>query len=221
MGKDAYYFSHDCNADIDPKMVSMMLEYKATGYGWYFIILSAMREQENYKLLLDKNIFKYLSRRCYTNAKKIEKFIQDCVETFKLFQISENFLFSSSFLERMEMKEKKSKSYSERGKKGMATRWSDDNLAITNGNNKRKVKESKGKENNTIKGEFFTKPSLEEINAYCTERKNDVSAQKFFDFYESKGWMVGKNKMKDWKAAVRNWEKPKEKVEEKPYNAYQ
>ena len=52
----------------------------------------------------------------------------------------------------------------------------------------------------------FTPPTFEEVQAYCTERKNNVDPERFIDFYASKGWMVGKNKMKDWKAAVRNWE---------------
>lgn len=50
-------------------------------------------------------------------------------------------------------------------------------------------------------------PSLEEVTAYCNERHNKIDPQTFIDFYESKGWMVGKNKMKDWKACVRTWEK--------------
>lgn len=53
----------------------------------------------------------------------------------------------------------------------------------------------------------FTPPTLEEIRTYCLERKNTVDASKWFDFYSSKGWMVGSNKMKDWKSAVRTWEK--------------
>ena len=52
----------------------------------------------------------------------------------------------------------------------------------------------------------FIKPTVAEIEAYCIERKNSVSAQRFFDFYQSKNWMVGRNAMKDWQAAVRNWE---------------
>ena len=62
----------------------------------------------------------------------------------------------------------------------------------------------------------FTPPTLAEVQAYCLERGNNVDAERFIDFYSSKGWMVGKNKMKDWKAAVRNWEsrdKPKPTVE--------
>ena len=52
----------------------------------------------------------------------------------------------------------------------------------------------------------FKKPTIEEIQAYCQERKNDVSAERFFNFYESKGWRVGNQAMKDWMAAVRTWE---------------
>ena len=57
------------------------------------------------------------------------------------------------------------------------------------------------------KSDRFTPPSLEDVQNYCLERNNSVDPQAFIDFYESKGWMVGKNKMKDWKAAVRTWER--------------
>lgn len=53
----------------------------------------------------------------------------------------------------------------------------------------------------------FKKPTLDEVQQYCSERKNDISAEKFIDYYESNGWKVGRNSMKDWKATVRNWEK--------------
>lgn len=53
----------------------------------------------------------------------------------------------------------------------------------------------------------FIKPTVEEIAEYCRERNNGIDAQQFYDFYESKGWLIGKNKMKDWKAAVRTWER--------------
>jgi hypothetical protein len=56
------------------------------------------------------------------------------------------------------------------------------------------------------KSKRFTPPSLEDVRSYCLERKNNVNYQKFIDFYTSKGWYVGKNKMKDWKASIRNWE---------------
>lgn len=53
----------------------------------------------------------------------------------------------------------------------------------------------------------FIKPTIKMIIKYCKERKNNIDAETFYDFYESKGWLVGKNKMKDWKAAIRTWEK--------------
>ncbi len=83
-----------------------------------------------------------------------------------------------------------------------------------------KVKKSKVKESKDIcgvnptdtptKSSKFIPPTLEEVKAYCTERHNSVDAEKWHDFYQSKNWMIGKNKMKDWKAAVRTWEKEKQ-----------
>ena len=53
----------------------------------------------------------------------------------------------------------------------------------------------------------FVPPTLEEVKAYCAERKNNVDAARFIDYYTANGWLIGKNKMKDWKAAVRTWER--------------
>ena len=57
------------------------------------------------------------------------------------------------------------------------------------------------------KAKRFVKPTINEIQDYCIERNNNVNAEHFFDYYESNGWKVGKNSMKDWKAAVRTWER--------------
>lgn len=59
----------------------------------------------------------------------------------------------------------------------------------------------------TTKRKRFEKPSISDIQQYCIERNNNVNAEQFFDYYESNGWKVGKNSMKDWKAAVRTWER--------------
>jgi len=74
----------------------------------------------------------------------------------------------------------------------------------------------KGKEQGTGSGEVspsaprpkrFTHPTLEEVKAYCQERKNGIDAEQFMNRYESNGWLVGKSPMKNWQAAVRTWEK--------------
>lgn len=75
------------------------------------------------------------------------------------------------------------------------------------------LKENNTSINNTsirkeiYKEKKFKKPTLEEVQAYCKERNNNVNAEQFIDFYESNGWKVGKNSMKDWKASVRTWER--------------
>lgn len=62
----------------------------------------------------------------------------------------------------------------------------------------------------------FKKPTLDEVKAYCRERMNMVDAEKWYDYYASNGWKVGKNPMKDWKAAVRTWEKSGYNNQSKP-----
>ena len=63
------------------------------------------------------------------------------------------------------------------------------------------------KETEKEKEKRFAKPSLEEVQAYCKERNNNVDAERFINFYTSKGWKVGNQPMKDWKACVRTWER--------------
>ena len=72
--------------------------------------------------------------------------------------------------------------------------------------------QSESKSNTKSKAEIgaqvrFTPPTVGEVAEYCMERGNGVDAEQFVDFYSSKGWKVGSQPMKDWKAAVRTWEK--------------
>lgn len=61
-------------------------------------------------------------------------------------------------------------------------------------------------EKENTKRKRFIKPTIDEIQEYCNERNSGINAEAFYDFYESKNWYVGKNKMQDWKACVRTWE---------------
>jgi hypothetical protein len=60
----------------------------------------------------------------------------------------------------------------------------------------------------------FIIPTFNDVLEYCMQNNLDVDGVKFINFYESKGWMVGKNKMKDWKAAIRTWVKPKQEIQQ-------
>ena len=75
-------------------------------------------------------------------------------------------------------------------------------------------KDSKGESVRGEKAKRFYPPTIDEVKQYCEERKNNIDPMAFIDFYSSKGWMIGKNRMKDWKAAVRTWER-KRKEESK------
>lgn len=85
------------------------------------------------------------------------------------------------------------------------------NATVTqcNATDKEEDKDIDIEEENIIRAKTtkFIPPTVEEVEAYCFERANRVNAEQFVDFYSAKGWMLGKNKMKDWKAAVRTWER--------------
>ena len=75
-------------------------------------------------------------------------------------------------------------------------------------------KDRLGEDSNNKGTHKFVPPTLEEVKNYCQERNNGVDPNKWYDHYTAVGWKIGKNPMKDWKAAVRGWEKKKEvKVE--------
>lgn len=111
---------------------------------------------------------------------------------------------------------------SEAGKAGAAARWQNGKRIFANGKNS-KAMTANGKNGNTetkteidtlpsYDGEgdkragHFTPPSADDVADYVREQGYHVNAERFVAFYEQKGWMVGKNRMKDWKAAVRSWE---------------
>jgi hypothetical protein len=72
---------------------------------------------------------------------------------------------------------------------------------------KEEKEEEKEEEEKKPRAGKFIPPTVTEVSSYCKERKNDVDAERFCDFYQSKNWYVGKNKMRDWRASVRTWEK--------------
>lgn len=80
----------------------------------------------------------------------------------------------------------------------------------------RATKEEEKEEKNIKR---FIPPTVEEVAVYCQARRNNIEPEAFIDYYASKGWMVGKNKMKDWRAAVRNWER-RQKAEEPQVEKY-
>lgn len=145
--------------------------------------------------------------------------------------------------EQIDREYKKYAAKCERNRENVMKRYSNEyerNQSYSNATNtktKKKTKtRTKTKEKENIEGvpggtpadkppktRAFVPPSVEEVRAYCLERGNGIDSQYFVDYYDSNGWMVGKTKMKDWKATVRRWEANErkngsgaERKEEKP-----
>ena len=93
-----------------------------------------------------------------------------------------------------------------------------DHILITNNN--KELNNTNDSSKQRVCAPKFTPPSVDDVRSYCLERGNDVDPETFVDFYTSKGWKVGKNSMKDWKAAVRTWEKRKPKPIQKSGNEF-
>lgn len=216
--KDAYYFSHDSNARNDEKILAMRSVYGAEGYGMYFMIIEILREQTGYVIEVNKYAYGSLAIQLQSSVKKVEKFINDCVNEFSLLTIKDDFLFSESLLRRMEIVD----SVSEKRKNASITRWNKKNRDANGMQMDNKCKandeqlESKEEENRIEENRIDKKiqniipPELEWVEKYCEERKNEIDVEKFMNYYTSNGWQIGKTKMKDWQAAIRTWEKNRE-----------
>lgn len=88
-----------------------------------------------------------------------------------------------------------------------------ENTPNVNGNDNEDTKENSPSES---KRKVFVPPTVDEVEEYCNKRRNGIDPEAFVAFYESKGWKVGNQRMKDWKAAVITWEKKKKKDEKPP-----
>lgn len=156
MAKEAYYFSHDSNARRDPKILAMRNEFGNQGYGWYWILVEMLSEQEDYKLKHTKWVTNAIAMELLCDVNGAESFVKSCIDDYELFESDGEHFWSESLLRRMNLKEAKRKRRVEAGKKGAQSRWSDNNaIALPKQPDSDAVakdgkgKESKGKESKT------------------------------------------------------------------------
>lgn len=93
-------------------------------------------------------------------------------------------------------------------------------ISNTNTNTKESTTKKSITKNTNNRGNVFIPPTVDEVREYCYQRQNNIDPESFVDFYASKGWMVGKSKMKDWKAAVRTWERNRKGSQQSTGNPY-
>lgn len=220
--KDAYYFSHDANAQDDPKCMILIDQLGMEGYGIFWALIEKLRSEKDYKLPFA--VLPSLARRWGTSKEKVET----VVKIYGLFVVEDEDFFSARLVRSMSEKSEKARISAE-------TRWQQqrenqllnanvcDRIKSQVRNDAIKVKERKVKESILLadkpqKIEKFSKPGKGEIISYLSaEHKIDEFtgmgiADMFYDHFESNGWKIGgKAQMKDWKAAMRTWLRNRDK----------
>ncbi|HEY9542984.1 Lin1244/Lin1753 domain-containing protein [Prevotella sp.] len=214
--KEVFYFQHDYNARNDPKLQDVLIEHGVGGIGVFWCIIEQMYEQDGF---LPLKSCKSIAFALHIDCNLVESVVLD----FGLFQNDGTNFWSNSVKSRLD----KRKEVKEARKNAALKRWESirkmqmqskgDANAIQDIS---KEKERKGKEskvNNTISNDIemekaksakrFRSPTLQEVQNYISEKGYSIDAEAFIAFYESKGWMVGKNKMKDWRMAIVTWSK--------------
>lgn len=228
--KKSFYFSHDSNARNDEKIIRLRMDYGAKGYGIYFMLIEMLMESSDYKLFKNYSV---LAFHLHSTSEVVQAVIEN-YGLFE-FSDDSDFFYSVSLIQRLkpleQLRESRRKAgiksgEARRAKAGVKANVSDkkgevnDSVVgmqqVCNKLGKCKVEgstaDSKTGEDvinvgNILKTKQlrFVPPTIQELEKYCSESKLKINAGSFLDYYQSKGWLVGRNKMKDWKAAVRNW----------------
>ena len=192
----ADYFSHDYNARSDPKLINVQIKMGQEGIGIFWCLIEMMYEQNGYLLHSQYVCYAFA---LHTDSEKINTLVSN----FDLFESDSVGFWNESVRRRIDMRKEKS----EVGRISANKRW----LRVSNGYPMGQdyvpnaIKESKAME---IKESKVIPPSIESVTEYCKQRKNNIDAQNFFDYYETRGWQFKTGqKMKDWQSAVRTWEK--------------
>ncbi len=186
MKKETFYFSHDYTAKSDEKIKNLIYEFGYEGYGIYWSLIEELYQNAN---ALQTNY-----KRIAFDMRVDENTIKSIIENFDLFVVENGFFGSLSVQRRLDMRNDKSSKARESAQK----RWSKDANALPTQSEGNAIKESKVNEN---KIKRFIKPTIEDIK----KEFPNFNAEHFYNYYESNGWMVGRNKMKDWNATVKNW----------------
>jgi DnaD/phage-associated family protein len=178
MPKVSIFFSHDTNASQDPKILQMCTVYKSEGYGWFWMLVEKMAEQENYKIPIDgKYTIDAYAMRMYCDSIALHKFIDDCVKEFKLFQTDGKFLWSESLNRRMQYFEIKS----EIGKKAALARWNKRNEQSDSNANAMQT-QSDGNTNKQNKQKEINK--INDINKDASKKEFSETLKEMVKIYE-------------------------------------
>jgi hypothetical protein len=208
------YFSHDINATGGRTIFTLESKYGNDGYAFWFKLLEILGAQSSLSYdCSDYSNWSFLVAKTKVSEEKAAEIL----DTLSQLEAIDKELWSEKVIWVEKFSERLDDVFRKRGtetpeKPSFCHRNTEECVQSVTESTQSKGKERKGKDSIVecmvlsapkIK---FQKPTIEEIREYCQERRNRIVAERFYDWNESKGWKVGNQAMKDWKAAVRTWE---------------
>jgi len=194
------WFKHETNASADAKLRRVRMKYGMEGYGLYWYCLEqigATVEPHNltFELEHDAEIIADDTNIHYERVQEMMAYMID-LGLFESETVDEKILITC-----MKMRIRTD----EYTQKALRNSTVLPIVRTTSGEGREKVPSNRKKERKKDISGRFTPPTPEEVRKYAEEKGYQVDAERFCNFYGSKGWMVGRNKMKSWKLALANW----------------
>lgn len=202
------WFKHDTDAHRDAKLKRVIIKYGMEGYGlyWHCIELIASNiDHHNLTFELEHDA-EIISHDTGIHPERVQEMVAYMVDQ-GLFENSTGTITCMKLAKRLDQS-MTSNTKLRRSINELQSQNHDGVMTESGDSHDDVMREQKRTEQKRIgeKRERFTPPTEDEVREYCRERGNSVDPSRFVNFYAAKGWMVGKNKMKDWKAAIRTWE---------------
>lgn len=198
------WFKHETNARNDAKLDRVRMKYGMEGYGlyWYCLeLIGASVEPHNLTFELEHDA-ELIAHRTGIHSERVQEMMAYMIEQG---------LFESSVVENkiivtcMKMRVRADEYTLKVLRTLESNRLSQESISTVSRHGTDKVPSKRIEEKRRESIGRFTPPTIKEIAEYVQEKNYSVDAERFWNFYESKNWMVGKNKMKKWKSAVANW----------------
>lgn len=223
MKPDIIYFDHDANARRDPKIISLISDYGAEGYGKFWMLIEYLREQQG-SIELTKNNYRAIAFELRCDSQEAENFINTLIE-LELLRNNDGFIFSDRLNKNIEhlntVREKRKTAAKARWEKMNQSDTVNANASETDANasesecksnaialenDAKKRKEKYRKEKKRREENISRAPSLADVvNFFLGQGQNAEEANKFFNHYQGIGWVKSGTEITDWKAVGLSW----------------
>lgn len=209
------FLLHDFYATSDAKIRKIIRKHRALGYGIFWVAVEVLYRNNGFEESLE-DLGETVAEIVLEDAKAVNSVLDSCLNVGLFLRDTEGRVFSERILRALEER----KAEAEKKRQNALKRWRASGGNGCNSNASamqvqcndvdvamlgKGIKSSESNNNNKLLR--FTPPTIDEVRQYCKERENNINPEAFIDYYKSRGWMLGRNPMKDWKASIRTWER--------------